>query len=85
MDQPAYAIGQAVFIRTDTVDYEEETVPFCSLEELVNLCTTIQPGRVLERVIVFSLVKGEPHAVTLGFLSATKGQRPNQTYPLVEE
>ncbi|HOW67827.1 MAG TPA: hypothetical protein P5186_09305 [Candidatus Paceibacterota bacterium] len=85
MDLPSYAIGQAVFIRTDQADYEEEMVPFRTLDELVRLCTTLQAGRMLERVIIFSLVNGEPHAVTLGFLSATKGQRPDQAHPMIEE
>ena len=30
MPAPDYAIGQAVFIRTDTPDYKEEVVPFKS-------------------------------------------------------
>jgi hypothetical protein len=73
---PQYAIGQAVFIRTDTPDYAEETVPFKNLEELVAVCSESRPNLVLEKVIVYSMVNGEPCALTLGFVSATKGQRP---------
>lgn len=76
MNQPAYAIGQAVFIRTDTVDYAEMTIPFKSLEELVELCSVPRDNLVLEKVVVYSMVEGEPTAVTLGFIAATKGQRP---------
>ncbi|MEW6304095.1 MAG: hypothetical protein AB1705_11525, partial [Verrucomicrobiota bacterium] len=72
-----YAIGQAVFIRTDTVDYAEETVPFKSLAELVEVCSTPRPNCVLEKVIVYSMPKGEPVAVTLGFISASRGHRPS--------
>jgi hypothetical protein len=76
METPTYAIGQAVFIRTDVPDYEEETVPFKTLDEMVQLCCAPRPDRVLEKVVVFSLVQGEPCALTLSFVSATKGQRP---------
>ena len=76
MDNPAYAIGQAVFIRTDVPDYEEETVPFKTLAEMVEICCGPRSDRVLEKVVVFSLAQGEPCALTLGFVSATKGQRP---------
>jgi hypothetical protein len=78
MANPVYAVGQVVFIRTDTADYEEETVPFQSLDELVQLSTQGRSHRVLERIIVFGMVNNEPHAITFSFLSATKGQRPNQ-------
>ncbi len=77
MQESAYAIGQAVFIRTDTPDYAEEAIPFKNLEELVRLCSDPQPNLTLEKVVVYSLVEGSPAAVTLGFVSATKGQRPN--------
>lgn len=76
MNQPAYAVGQAVFIRTDTVDYAEEAIPFKSLEELVRLCSEPREHLVLEKVVIYSMVNGDPTAVTLGFIAATKGQRP---------
>jgi hypothetical protein len=79
MDSPsAYAIGQAVFIRTDTIDYAEETVPFYSLEEMVKLCSEAHPDLTLEKVIVYSPVNGEPCALTLGFIAASKGQAPRE-------
>jgi hypothetical protein len=77
MESPAYAIGQAVFIRTDTVDYAEETVPFKTLEELVRICQTSHPNMTMERILVYAMIDGEPCAVTLAFMSATKGQRPD--------
>ena len=76
MESSAYAIGQAVFIRTDVPDYQEETVPFKTLEDMVNICSRPRADSVLEKVVVFSLLDGEPCALTLGFVSATKGQRP---------
>jgi hypothetical protein len=77
MQPAAYAIGQAVFIRTDTPDYAEETIPFRNLEEMVALCSRPHPNMTLEKVLVFSLVNGEPVALTLGFIASSKGQRPN--------
>lgn len=80
MNQPEpaqYAIGQAVFIQTDTPDYAEEMVPFRSLEEMTRVCSESRPNRILEKIIVYSMVDGAPVAVTLGFVSASKGQRPN--------
>jgi hypothetical protein len=77
MDGPgAYAIGQAIFIRTDTVDYAEESIPFRNLEELVRVCSEPHPDLTLEKVIVYSMVNQEPCALTLGFIAASKGQKP---------
>lgn len=77
MDSPAYAIGQAVFIRTDTADYAEHVVPFRTLDELARICSESRANLILEKVIVHSLANNEPCAVTLGFVAATKGQRPS--------
>jgi hypothetical protein len=76
METGAYAIGQAIFIRTDTVDYAEESIPFRSLEEMVRVCSEPRPNLTLEKVIVYSMVNQEPCALTLGFIAASKGQRP---------
>ena len=77
MDGPgAYAIGQAIFIRTDTVDYAEESIPFRNLEELVRVCSEPHPDLTLEKVIVYSMVNQEPCALTLGFIASSKGQKP---------
>jgi hypothetical protein len=72
----AYAIGQAIFLRTDTVDYAEESVPFRNLAEMVRICSEAHPNLTLEKVIVYSMVNHEPCALTLGFIAASKGQRP---------
>ncbi len=80
-DSPAYAIGQAIFIRTDTADYAEHPVPFSTLEEMVRICSKSRSNLILEKVIVYSLADGEPSALTLGFVAATKGQRPAQATP----
>jgi hypothetical protein len=69
-------IGQAVFIRTDLADYVEETIPFQTLDEIVVICSEPRPNLTLERVVIYSMVEEEPRAVTLNFISATKGQRP---------
>jgi hypothetical protein len=84
MNTPGYAIGQAVFIRTDTVDYAEQTIPFKDLEELVRLCSEPKDNLVLEKIVVFSIVEGEPTAVTLGFIAASKGQRPGNAQFVAE-
>jgi hypothetical protein len=77
MDGPgAYAIGQAIFIRTDTIDYAEESIPFRNLEEMVRICSEPHPDLTLEKVIVYSMVNQEPCALTLGFIASSKGQRP---------
>lgn len=77
MNTPAYSIGQAVFIRTDTPDYAEETVPFKTLSEMVEICSEGRPNMILEKVVVYSMVKGEPCALTLGFTACSRGQRPS--------
>jgi hypothetical protein len=76
MESPSYAVGQAVFLRTDTPEYDEEAVPFQTLDELVKICSQPRADRVLEKVIIYAMPEGEPCAVTLGFVAATKGQKP---------
>ena len=82
MEQSSYAVGQAVFMRTDTPDYEEVTVPFQTLQELVKICSQPRAGCVLEKVIVYAMPEGEPCALTLGFVAATRGQKP-EAFPSV--
>ena len=65
-----------MFIRTDTPDYAEQVLPFRNLEEMVDICSKSRPNLVLEKVIVYAMPGGEPCALTLGFIAATKGQRP---------
>lgn len=77
MSSAAYAVGQAVFIRTDTLDYAEETIPFRNLEEMVKVCTESRPNLTLEKVIVYAMSGQEPTALTLGFIASSRGQRPN--------
>jgi hypothetical protein len=76
MQSASYAIGQAVFIRTDTPDYAEETVPFKNLEELVRICAVPKENLTLDKIMIYSMIEGEPHALMLGFLSSSKGQPP---------
>lgn len=75
MRLPGHAVGQVIFVRTDVPEYSEVAIAFQSLEELVSLCTCPQPGRTLERVVIFTLQGEEPIALTLGFISASKGVR----------
>ena len=81
MNLPENTIGQAVFIRTDVLEYLEISFPFQSLEEMVKICSEPKPGLTLERVIVFSLRGGQPSALTLGFISASRGLRPEVFHP----
>ena len=76
METPNYSIGQAVFVRTDVPDYAEETVSFKNLAEMVEICSSPRPNLILEKIVVFSMVKNEPVALTLGFVSSSKGSRP---------
>ncbi|MFA6544336.1 MAG: hypothetical protein WCS99_07910 [Limisphaerales bacterium] len=81
MNLPSHAVGQAIFIRTGVSDYVEVPLPFQTLEELVRLCSEPRPGLTLERVVVFSMQDGQPCALTLGFVSASKGVRPGDFHP----
>lgn len=75
MSVPNHAVGQVIFIRTDCFDYEEFPVAFQTLEELVRICSEPRAGMSLERVVVFQIQDSQPVAVTLGFISASKGLR----------
>lgn len=75
MNSPNYSIGQAVYSRTDVPDYAEVTVVFKTLDELIAICSTPTPGRVLEKVILQGMEGDTPLAVTLAFLSASRGLR----------
>lgn len=81
MNLPAHSIGQAVFIRTGVPDYVEVALPFQTLEEMVKLCSEPRAGLTLERVIIFSMRDNQPCALTLGFISASKGVRPSFVHP----
>jgi hypothetical protein len=76
MNHSSYAIGQAVFIRTDTPDYSEETIPFKTLEELVTICSSPREHLTLDKIMIYSMIQDEPHAVMLGFMSASRGGGP---------
>lgn len=84
MNLPAHAIGQAVFIRTDVMDYAEDAVPFRTLEEMIQICTTPRADRMLEKVLVFAMDGELPVSLTLGFIAASKGRRPGLPQGLLE-
>lgn len=83
MQTPDYAIGQAVFVRTDVPDYSETTVPFQSLGELVRLCSEPRPNLLLDKVVIYASVGAEPRSVSMSFLSASKGTRPGNLESLL--
>jgi len=76
MQTPEYAIGQAVYIRTDLPDYREVTIPFQTLSQLVRICSEPKPDMLLDKVVFYALVNEEARSVTMSFLSASKGARP---------
>lgn len=76
MQSPSYTVGQVIFIRSDTPDYAEESVPFKTLEEMAALCSRPVPDRILEKIVVYSMIDNEPVALTFGFVAASRGQRP---------
>jgi len=65
-------MGLAIFLRTDTPDYEEVAVPFHSLEEMVRICSEGWPNHMLENVIVHSMIGCEARSLTLSFTSSSK-------------
>lgn len=81
MNPHVNAVGQAVFIRTDVPQYAEVNVPFQTIEEMMDICSEPRAGLTLERVIVFALRDGQPSALTLGFICASRGVRPGTLYP----
>lgn len=83
MNPTANAIGQAIFIRTRVPDYAEVSLPFQTLEEMMHVCSNPHPGLTLERVVIFTLSDGQPCALTLGFISASKGVRTD-CFPAAE-
>ncbi len=83
MTAPEYAIGQAVFVRTDVPDYAELTVPFQSLGELVRICSEPRPNLLLDKVVIYASVGEEPRSVALSFLSASRGTRPGNLEKLL--
>lgn len=68
-------VGQAVFVRTDVPDYVEVKVPFRSLEELVDVCTTPRPSLMLEKVVVYATQNETPVSLTLSYVSSSSGRR----------
>lgn len=73
---PAYPIGQAVFIRTDVADFTEESIPFKTLEEMIQVCSVARPNLSLDKIVVYALNDGVATSLTLGFNSCSNGLRP---------
>ena len=76
MQNAAYPVGQVIFLRTDTPDYAEQIFPFTNLNEMVKICTQAREDLILDKLIIYAMPEGEPVALTLGFVSSSKGQRP---------
>jgi hypothetical protein len=85
MHAPDYAIGQAVYIRTDLPDYLEVTIPFHTLSQLVRICSEPKPDMLLDKVVFYALVNEEARSVTMSFLSASKGARPGNLDQLLAD
>ncbi|MBI1177212.1 hypothetical protein GC207_07205 [bacterium] len=85
MQIPEYAIGQAIYVRTDVPDYEEVSIPFQTLGDLVRVCSEPRVGMLLDKVVIYAQPDGEPRAVSLSFLSASKGSRPTNLDHLLAE
>jgi hypothetical protein len=85
MHAPDYAIGQAVYIRTDVPDYLEVAIPFQTLGQLVRICSEPKPDMLLDKVVFYALVNEEARSVTMSFLSATKGARPGNLEQLLAD
>jgi len=71
MSNPSSAIGEAIFTRTDTPDFAEESMPFRTLEELAALCSQHHPGLSLERIMIYSRQGGETSTLSLGLISCS--------------
>ncbi len=76
MQTPEYAIGQAIYLRTDVPDYPEVAFPIQTVGELVRICSEPKPNMLLDKVVFYATVDEEPRSVALSFLSASKGARP---------
>jgi hypothetical protein len=65
--------GTAVFVRTDTFEPSEYSVPFKTLDEMALLCGTPRDNMTLEKIV---LHRGTPpresSTVTLGFIAAVQ-------------
>ena len=68
------AIGEAIYIRTDVPGYEEENIPFQSLEEMIGICTASYPDKTLEKIIVYGSQGDELMSLTLDYISSTRGR-----------
>jgi hypothetical protein len=68
------AIGQITFLRTDSAEYSDVKVTFNSLEEMVLHCATPKENLLLEKIIIYSEHDAEPWAISLAFVSASKGK-----------
>ncbi len=85
MSVSEHVIGQAVFVRTDVPDYAEVAVSFQNLGELVRLCSEPRPGLLLDKLVIQAKIGGEPRSISLSFLAASKGIRPETPAGLLAE
>jgi hypothetical protein len=74
------AIGQAVYVRTDSPDYIEVVRPFRTLQDLFDVCVNQPSNLSLERILVFSSRDGEPGSVTLASITTALGIRPDFSF-----
>ncbi len=74
-DSATNAIGEAIYVRTDVPQYLEEKIPFRTLEELIDICTTAYPDKTLDKIAVVATKGGLPVTLTLGFIAASRGRQ----------
>ena len=85
MQTPDYAIGQAIYLRTDVPDYPEVAFPIQTVGELVRICSAPKPDMLLDKVVFYATIDEETRSVALSFLSASKGARPATIAPRLIE
>ncbi len=65
--------GTVVFMRTDTFEPVEYSVPFKTLDEMALLCGTPRDNMTLEKIVIHRGVSArETSTITLGFIAAVQ-------------
>jgi hypothetical protein len=71
------AVGQAVYVRTDSPDYIEVVRPFRTLQDLFEICVQRPSNLSLEKILVFAWRNGQGCAVTLAEITTAFGVVPS--------
>ncbi len=62
-------MGKVIFVRTDTPDFTECSVPFHTLDEMVHICRTPPLNAIVDKIIVCGEAHGGPCTLTMTFVS----------------